>query len=139
MAGDRRGEGGLAAPELLSEGGSIHPSNNPPNQKPPLSDYERALLEGKSHLEALYAQFTPTPQELERRKRENEELRRASAAAQAEPPFYLETGFSQPGSIPSAKYYGPCPAPLAAPKPLGVGGYSWHGHRPLDRWKVHTA
>jgi hypothetical protein len=32
-------------------------NSTPP--KPPLSDYEKARLEGKSHLEAMYAQFSP--------------------------------------------------------------------------------
>jgi hypothetical protein len=95
----------------------------PSKPKPPLSDYEKALSEGKSHLEALYAQFTPTPEELERRKRANEELRHPSGIPIYEPPTA-----QQPSTPNPQKFYGPCSSP-----------YTWQGHRPLDNWKVHTS
>jgi hypothetical protein len=34
-------------------------TQNSPLPKPPLSDYEKAILEGKTPLDALYAQFSP--------------------------------------------------------------------------------
>jgi hypothetical protein len=91
--------------------------------KVPLSDYDKALSEGKSHLEALYAQFTPTPEELERRKRANEELRHPTGVPIYEPPTAQQTTTPNPQKI-----YGPCPSP-----------YTWQGHRTLDNWKVHTS
>jgi len=90
----------------------------PPKSQPPLSDYDQARLEGKSHLEALYSQFTPTPEELERRKRENEALRSGYATDPSDP---------QPPAINPLQYYGPCPSPLG-----------WHGLRYLDTSKVQT-
>jgi hypothetical protein len=108
------------APNEVEPNNSTLKTQNPKFQNPHLSDYEKARLEGKSHLEALYAQFTPTPEEFARRKRENEELRRAS-----EPPDYQQS--THPTMNPQ-QYYGPCPPP-----------YSWQGHRPLDPWKVHTS
>ena len=104
----------------------------PITQKPPLSDYDKALLEGKSHLEAMYAQFTPTPEELERRKRENESLRRASDPASSVPQLSTHPtpcrGEAERSRVNYQQYYGPCPAP-----------YTWQGFRPLDPWKVHTS
>jgi hypothetical protein len=101
----------------------------PSNSQPPLSDYDKALLEGKSQQEAIYAQFTPTPEELARRQRENESLRRASASSrQTWTAPALQPGFAPPGSIPSSKLYGPCPSP-----------YGWQGSRFRDPWKVQTS
>jgi hypothetical protein len=86
-------------------------------QKPPLSDYEKALLEGKSWLEAHYAQFTPAPEEVERRKRENEALRRASTFSPNQVPVFYDR-----------RFYGPCPSPNG-----------WQGSHYPDPWKVQTS
>lgn len=83
-----------------------------------LSDYEKARLEGKTHLEALYAQFTPTPEEFARRKRANEELRNPPAA-----PSQLSTQTT----LNYQQDYGPCPAPLPGVASGRAG------------WKVHTS
>jgi hypothetical protein len=88
----------------------------------PLSDYDQARLEGKSHLEALYAQFTPTPEEIERRKRENESLRNPGGTG------YQPAAPSTFNSPNPQQYYGPCPSPLG-----------WHGFRHLDTSKVQTS
>ena len=118
--GEGRGEGELKL--------SRNAGQNSAFPKPPPSDYDKALREGKSQLEAIYAQFTPTPEELARRKRENEALRRASApSSQTWTAPAVQPGFSPPGTVPSSKIYGPCPSP-----------YGWQGPRPSDRWKVQT-
>jgi hypothetical protein len=109
--GEGRGEGGLK----LNTQNSTFP-------KPPLSDYDQARREGKSHLEALYAQFTPTPEELERRKRENESLRNPGGTGN------LSAAPSTLNSPNPQQFYGPCPSPLG-----------WHGHRYLDTSKVQTS
>jgi hypothetical protein len=83
-------------PNAASLIGTSSPSRD--NSSPALSPYEQALREGKSHLEAMYAQFTPTPEERERRKRHHEELVKAAAAArEPRPP---QPGFSPPPIVP---------------------------------------
>jgi len=115
------------------------------NSLPRRSPHLRAKTGQLTHLEALYAQFTPTPEELERRKRENEALRSGYATDPSDPqPPVLrspaqrgeagpalrrpcEGGSTQPTHNPQ-QYYGPCPSPLG-----------WHGHRYLDTSKVQTS
>ena len=82
-AQDSSQDGGASLPTSRSgveETPSVSQLSTPPTLNPHLSDYEQALLEGKTHLEALYAQFTPTPEEFARRKRANEELRNPASS-----------------------------------------------------------
>jgi hypothetical protein len=78
----------------------------------PTSEYDKAILAGKSHVEALYAQFTPTPEEKERRR-----LAHAAIAAQTPTPI---------SHVPASQLYGPCPPP-----------YNWRGQGNFNTSQVH--
>jgi len=124
---------------LNTQNSSLHVSPTPdaprpaPLPKPPLSDYEKAILEGKSPLEALYAQFTPPPEILEERKRQQAEAAREARIRESQ---------STPWSEPCYPHAPKPPQPGFSPPPT-ILNYTKsifpELHHPSDNSKCHTS